>query len=147
MNVQSWLSFCLLMSLCVGCARQQSDYSKLDLVDVTGKVTLDGEPLSGAVITFDSPDGQFSFGQTDSGGNYSLLFDSVQRGVTPGEKIVRISTARKILGLNASEGGEDDPATAKSAEEKVPEKYNKASELKVTVGHDKTRHNFDLKSN
>lgn len=138
---------CLLISLCLGCGRQQSDYSQLKLVNATGTVTLDGQPLAGAVITFDAPDGQFSFGQTDSGGNYSLQLDSEQRGVTPGEKTIRISTTRKILGLNATEGGEDDPSQSKSAEEKVPDKYNKNSELKITVSSDKSRYDFDLKSN
>jgi hypothetical protein len=150
MKLQSLVAINLLTSLCVGCGGQQSDYSKLGLVNASGTVTLDGQPLPDAVITFDAPDGQFSFGLTDSGGGYSLQLDSDQRGVTPGEKVVRISTTRKILGLNTSEGGEQEAPQPKSKaadkNEKVPAKYNKDSELKVTVTSDKSRYDFDLKT-
>lgn len=137
----------LSIFLLAGCGGPAADYSGLKLVNVTGVVKLDGQPLPNAVVTFDQPDGQFSYGLTDASGSYSLQIDSQQKGVTPGEKIVRISTSRKILGLNATEGGESDPARAKPKEpEKVPEKYNKASELKVTVAPDKAQHDFDLTS-
>jgi hypothetical protein len=137
------------LTLCSsGCGGPAADYSGLKLVNATGTVKLDGQPLPDAVITFDAPDGQFSYGMTNSSGSYSLQIDSEQKGVTPGEKVVRISTTRKILGLNTSDG-ESDPASAPKAAgggEKVPAKYNKASELKVTVTPDKTQYDFDLSS-
>jgi hypothetical protein len=133
--------------LLFGCGGPKADYGQLDLVKAGGTVTLDGQPLADAVVSFDASDGQFSYGLTDAGGHYSLQVDSEMKGVTPGEKTVRISTTRKILGLNASEGAsEADPATQLKADEKVPEKYNKNSELKITVGSDKTTYDFDLKS-
>lgn len=150
MTARRFLTTFLSVSLLAGCGGPPTaDYSGLNLVNVSGTVKLDGQPLPSAVVTFDQPDGQFSYGMTDSNGSYSLQIDSHQKGVTPGEKIVRISTTRKILGLNATEGGEGDPANAKpkdSAGEKVPAKYNKASELKVTVAPDKAQHDFDLTS-
>lgn len=123
------------------------DYGKAGLVDVTGTVTLDRHPLPNAVISFDAPDGQFSFAQTDSQGKYELQFDSQMHGVTPGEKVVRITTTRRILGLNVEEEASDQEAAADAKLEKVPAKYNKESELKATVapGEDQT-FNFDLKS-
>ena len=43
---------CLLLS--AGCGGSiEADYSKLDLVDVSGTVTLDGQPLSGATVVFE----------------------------------------------------------------------------------------------
>lgn len=148
MNAGSSTAVCLMAWFCLGCGGPAADYSSLKLVNATGTVKLDGQPLPDAVVTFDAPDGQFSYGLTDSGGRYSLQIDSEMRGVTPGEKTVRISTTRKILGLNASEGeSEGDPAGAKASAEKVPTKYNKDSELKVTVTPDKTQYDFDLKSN
>ncbi len=128
-----------------GCAGPAADYGGLNLVNVSGTITLDGQPLPGAVVTFDAPDGQFSYGMTDSSGGYSLQIDSEQKGVTPGEKTVRISTTRKILGLNSEEGEEDSPAD-RSAGEKVPARYNKSSELQITVAPEKTRYDFDLQS-
>jgi hypothetical protein len=131
-----------------GCGGSRADYSQLGLVNARGKVTLDGQPLAGAVVTFDAPDGQFSYGLTDSGGNYALQIDSQQRGVTPGEKTVRISTTRKILGLNTGDGGEEgDPDEKPRDAEKVPDKYHKDSQLKITVSSDKTQYDFDLTSN
>lgn len=141
-----------------GCSTAPSaDYSKLGLVNVSGTVTLDGVPLDAAVVTFEDPQtSQFSYGQTDSSGNYSLQLDSVQSGVVPGKKVVRISTTRKIPGLNDGEEGsaeeesgevEPDGKGATVPERKselVPEKHNKKSELTVDVSAANTTFDFDL---
>lgn len=136
-----WLCGILMLAAsAVGCGPEGADYSKVDLINVQGKVTLDGQPLAGAVVTFEAADGQFSYGLTDSNGSYSLQFDSEKQGVTPGAKIVRISTTRKIPGLNTSEGseggeasGEGPAATPSANTERVPARYNKDSELKAEV--------------
>jgi hypothetical protein len=151
-----WRAAALLaLVLAVGCSTEpRMDYSSVNLVDAYGKVTLDGQPLPSAVVTFETPDGQFSYGMTDASGEYSLQFDSAVSGVTPGAKIVRISTTRKILGLNADDGeGEqgseapsEDGAKAPAAEERVPAKYNKDSELKIEVTPGQREYNFDLTS-
>uniref|UniRef100_A0A7C4QRJ3 Carboxypeptidase regulatory-like domain-containing protein n=1 Tax=Schlesneria paludicola TaxID=360056 RepID=A0A7C4QRJ3_9PLAN len=136
-----------LLLLLAGCGGTQADYSQLKLVPAGGRVTLDGQPLVGAVVTFDAEDGQFSYGLTDSDGSYKLQLDSVQAGVTPGKKIVRISTARKILGLNTAEGGGGESEDAEAAErsaERVPPRYNSQSELTVEVTPSQTQYNFDL---
>lgn len=132
-----------------GCdARSQADYSKITLVEVSGAVTLEGEPLPNAVVTFESPDGQFSYGITDETGAYELRLDSRMDGVTPGEKTVRISTARKLLGVNASTEGESpESEQASGGVERVPLRYNRASELRVVVPESgKEVFDFDLKS-
>lgn len=147
------LAGCCLLYL-VGCGVAPSpSYAKVTLLSVSGTVTLDGKPLPDAVVTFDAADGQFSYGQTDSGGRFALQFDSVKSGATPGTKTVRISTTRKILGLNTEEeGGEEsggENAAAKSAArptELVPARYNKKSELSVEVTPDKTHFEFPLMS-
>ncbi len=147
----------MLAAVCIGCGvTPQTDYGKLGLVDVSGLITLDGRALPYAVVTFENPEtGQFSYGQTDESGSYTLQLDSEMNGVVPGEKLVRISTTRKILGLNVGEGesneegeeeGDGDPGESDSSIELVPEKYNKNSELKVTVSDSKTEFNFDLLS-
>lgn len=138
----------------LGCAdHNRTDYSQLGLVQVSGRVTLDGQPLPSAVVTFESEDGQFSYGLTNSEGEFSLRLDSEMTGVTPGKKVVRISTTRKILGLNTGdsgqgegEGGEDNAGKLSPAhiEEKVPAKYNKNSELIVEVSSSQRRFEFNL---
>ena len=127
----SLISSLMTIVLMAGCnSSPRPDYNDVELVQVSGTVELDGKPLSDAVVTFEAPTGQFSFAQTDARGYYSLRFDSVKYGTEPGEKTVRISTARRILGLNVDEqAGEVDPdAPPEDAPpEVVPEKYNKSS--------------------
>lgn len=130
------------------------DYSSVGLVDAHGTVTLDGQPLPAAVVTFDSPEGTFSYGLTDAEGRYELQFDSDMQGVAPGPKTVRISTTRKILGLNSEDEGEEGEVSEEEAatptggadQEKVPAKYNEKSELTVEVTADRTQYDFDLTS-
>jgi hypothetical protein len=136
-----------------GCSTSpQMDYSGVKLLSVSGTITLDGEPLEGAVVTFEE-DGTFSFGQTDSGGDYTLQFDTETNGCTPGTKLVRISTTRKITGLNTEEeggGGETSDEPGQSGDggsaEKVPACYHKDSKLTVEVSSSKTSFDFDLKA-
>lgn len=142
----------LALVLASGCeSKPKAAYGSLGLVSVSGRVTLNGQPLAKAVVTFDDvQDGTFSYGQTDSHGHYTLQLDSDMRGVKPGKKIVRISTARKILGLNSSEeAGESslDGAVIKpeAAKERVPDKYYKNSELKAEVSPSSRTFHFDLR--
>jgi hypothetical protein len=120
------------------------------LVRIRGVVTLDGHPLERAVVIFESRDGSFSYAQTDSRGRYDLYFDSNTRGVTLGEKTVRIAMNRRLKGLNANdEGGPDDRAGGafpKQPAEKIPTRYNAESALNVTVAANSDAFNFDLES-
>ncbi len=135
----------------VGCNVPRSDYSLVDLVKVQGRVQLDGQPLPNAVITFEDPeDDTFSYAMTDRNGRYTLQFDSEMQGVKVGDKVVRISTTRKLLGLNSDEGGGDpdgdrNPPQSNSGE-RVPKQYNQQSTLLVTVTRSTTRFDFDLES-
>lgn len=142
-----------LLMMAAGCsANNEIDYGKVKLVSVSGTVTLDGQPLGGAVISFDDPEtGNFSFARTNSSGSYTLQFDSTVDGVTPGRKMVQVSTVRNILGLRGEEGVEEGEAStegqkSEAKKEQVPECYNKKTKLEVEVTPDKTTFNFDLKS-
>lgn len=149
-----WIACAATALSCAGCdGTPQMNYDSVDLVPVYGKVTLDGEPLPQAVVTFEGSDGQFSYAMTDADGEYRLQFDTVAQGATPGAKTVRISTTRKILGLNAAEGEQEEGAQGEGpavkpapSGEKVPARYNKKSELQVQVAADKTEFNFELVS-
>ena len=152
-------AFAAAAFLC-GCdTAPRADYSGLNLVDVTGTVTLDGEPLPDAVITFDEPDGRsFSYARTDSAGGYTMRFDSDVNGVLPGPKRVRISTTRSIVGLEPPGQGEADgldeaedaggeEAFGPTAEELVPARYRGAdSELAADVSDEADTFDFDLTS-
>jgi hypothetical protein len=104
---------------------------------VTGTVTMDGQPVADAAVTFDgaNPGEPPSLGQTDSSGKYELYYSRGHKGATIGEHVIRISTY----------GG----STADDAEprkETIPARYNVKSELKAEVKRGANNHNFDLKS-
>lgn len=136
---------CLLLS--AGCGGSiEADYSKLDLVDVFGTVTLDGQPLSGATVVFEAPDRTFSSGVTDASGHYSLMFNTEKSGCLTGQKTVRIrfvTDSETPEGEVETEGTQESPA---ASGQKIPEQYNSKSTLSATVNADQTSFNFDLKS-
>jgi hypothetical protein len=125
--------------LLTGC--QSDGYAELGLVEVAGKVTLDGQPLANANVVFESADKRTASGITDSSGNYSLMYDSETPGVTPGPKTVRITTAD--VGV---EGGGAAEGAAPAGKERLPAKFNAQSELKADVSAANKTFNFELKS-
>jgi hypothetical protein len=89
---------CLLLTgLCAvaaGCSKIPAG-----VVPVSGRVTLDGQPLAGAVVTFqpirpDDPRACGSTGRTDAEGRYVLkLIDPTTPGALVGRHVVTITTA------------------------------------------------------
>jgi len=123
------IGFCSLLAGCGG---------RSDLGQVTGRVTLDGKPVADAAVEFTpTMEGSIATGRTDSSGEYSLMFSRDVAGASLGENVVRIST----FDVDYVEGkGEV------SIPERIPAKYNRNSELKVTVEPGRNRHDFDLVS-
>jgi hypothetical protein len=136
----------LLITPLIGCGGPEIE--RVALVRAGGTVTLDGRPLQNAVVVFEAPSGAFSFAKTDARGHYTLRFDSREFGVTPGRKTVRISTNRRIYGLDShDEGSPDDRAGGAfppQPREQVPERYNARSELSTEVTRDQTVYDFHL---
>ena len=121
------------MFFSAGCSGGSNvDYSGLGLIKVTGVVTLNGSPLPDVTVLFESPDGQFSSGVTDENGQYRLAYDSDTDGVTPGEKIIRIS--KKPMSEEGDEfESEDEELSSVEQKETLPTKFNTKSDLKMTV--------------
>ena len=95
---------------------------------VTGKVTLDGQPLADAVVTF-SPvkeGGSSGIGKTDSTGAYALSYAAGISGAEIGENRVTITTITQ-------------------GKERVPMEYNSKSTLKAEVKSGAQEFNWDLK--
>ena len=119
----------LLVGL-VGCG------SRGDLGSVRGKVTLDGQPLPNAFVVYaPTTKGTTSYGRTDAGGNYEMMFTDSQRGAWIGENSVRISTG------DLGSGGGPGP------KERIPNVYNEASTLTAIVKAGSNTFDFELKSN
>ena len=102
-----------------------------DVAPVMGTVTLNGEPLAGVSVVFESQSGHTSFGTTDSTGSYQLVAPGSQQGAVVGLNTVKITTQ-----LDAPPGpGWKDP---------IPARYNSASELSAQVNSGKNSFNFEL---
>lgn len=124
-----------------GCGGE-GDYSSLNLVEVTGKVTLDGNPLAGAQVAFSGTDGHTPMGVTNDAGEYRLYYDSNHPGCTPGQKLVRITKG------SADEGTDPEGTTDEGAPitEPIPAIYNRQSTLAADVSPTNRNFNFSLLS-
>lgn len=138
---------CIPLCIATGCgSAPRADYHKLDLVEISGTVTLDGEPLAGALVTFEEPDQTFSYGRTDAAGRYQLMLNSEKSGVLRGEKLVRIRTATAATEGEEDEEDPDAKPVADADRERVPGCYNRHSQLQVMVREDDASFDFDLTS-
>lgn len=143
-----------ILLLLAGCSSgMEADYASIGLVPVHGTVSLDSQPLAGATVVYESTDQTFSTATTDPEGRYEMQFNSEVAGVTPGEKVVRITLKTKI-GEEADdeESGADGErpvrVTRRTKVElpsgELPPTYNRQSELRVMVDADQPEINFDL---
>lgn len=156
------LSAVVLLVAMLGCGSDtsQPDYASLGLVQISGKITLDGQPLPQAAVFFhDRPNRRYSYGVTDSEGRYTLMLDSRVTGILPGPKEIEITTlknpAASLLdspesagsegGDEAEQGDEKEGMTA-GRQELVPSKYNTQTTLKYEVTSSNASVDFDLTS-
>src|SRR5436190_1773515 len=117
MNLRSFsvrvLSPAALTLLLMGCS--QGDRPPIG--EVTGTITLDDQPLGGAIVTF-SPvgGGRPSQAMTTPEGKYELVYIGTTNGAKVGQHKISVST---------SYDG-DDPMTGKTVHfpEQIPPKYN-----------------------
>lgn len=160
----TWLALLTSMFLVswVGCSdTSQPDYSKLGLVEISGTVTMDDQPLANVAVFFhDRENRRYSFGVTDNDGRYTLMFDSRKSGVLPGEKEIEITSTKNPMASlsDASEVSNSEETeleskadreaeeTTESRQEMVPAKYNKATTLKYTVTESNQSVDFSLSS-
>jgi hypothetical protein len=104
---------------------------------VSGFVSLDGEPLKEATVTFAPASGRPSQGMTDGEGRFTLDYTPGRPGAVIGEHRVRIST----------EGYVQRPdGTVEERKERVPAAYNARSTLTATVQAGGNDCSFDLRS-
>ncbi len=129
----------------------------LDLQKVTGKVTLNGTPVEGAVITF-SPKSEIertAFATTDAEGHYELTTMSPGDGAVAGEYTVivikqdKASIAAPLEPSDPNYGKSTGyPGTKNNAKFITPQKYSSpgTSGLSATVEAGSNEIDFDLKS-
>lgn len=152
---KTWLALCggLLLGV-AGCGEDAGVTDRPATVPVSGVVTMGGNPVEGATVTFHAgvpapgqpAQGNSAVGQTDAEGRFQLKTFEGNDGAVPGEYVVTISKyeAAAAGGGNSSNPAEE-PADYKppTAEELaasapkslLPEKYAsaKTSDQKANV--------------
>jgi hypothetical protein len=121
------LAISLLLAMVAGCGQ-----SGPEVAPVSGRVTLDGQPLASADVSF-QPDGaqRASSGRTNADGRYQLMFKRGQPGALVGAHTVRISVSRELV---------RNPPN-------IPARYDTQSELRREVTADEENvFDFELKS-
>lgn len=120
----------LTIAMILGCSNAMPS----NVADVSGKVTVDGKPAPGAMVSF-SPTGQgrTSFGLTDDTGHYHLVYTNEIPGALVGEHNVSIN--------NTPPPGKPKPSVL------IPAKFTKTGKLSANViAGEVNEINFDLKS-
>jgi hypothetical protein len=99
-------------------------------VPVSGKVTLNGKALPGAIVSFEplgsdgAPSGELgSTGKTEADGTFRLQSTDGSSGAVPGKHRVRISLA--------DDGGDERPTRHRAPT--IPRRYNASSDLTTVV--------------
>lgn len=132
------LPLLLIVLLTGGCSGRPRNFAK----KVSGRITLGGQPLAGAWVTFTPVEGGSpSFARTNENGEYNLVWAQVGgrsiEGAQIGEHVVTITTFQ--------EGDPDADPPVPAVPEKVPLKYRQESgRLKATVQKGVNTIDFEL---
>ncbi|WP_406698260.1 carboxypeptidase-like regulatory domain-containing protein [Singulisphaera sp. Ch08] len=147
-----WTVVLAVVSGCTGSDVEETtdgpDFS--NLVPVRGVVTLNGEPLVGAVVTFLPPQWSPGVGETDAKGEYTLS-SSGRPGISPGEYKVAISLLLSAEGEPqglAPRSSLAQPPSMLSSKEMLPREYADLGTSKLTAkfGQSGGTFNFDIKA-
>lgn len=130
-----------------GC-NQEPAAPKLNLVDVKGTVTLDGEPAENVAVWFvpeTGTPGNGAFGITTADGSYSLSVIGGDAGVAPGQYTVTFSKFMMKDGSPVPWGVQPESVGARQS---LPALYVDAStsDMKATVAEAGGTFDFDLSS-
>jgi len=146
-------SLTVVSLMVLGCAEDGPPIGK-----VTGTVTLDGQPLENAIVSFvPKAGGRASVGTTNAQGKYQLSY--VERvGALIGSHKVSITSPPKVESIDMSEIRSDDPRYAElmakqnadynnaTVKESLPAVYNKESKLVSEVNSGNNTIDFVLTS-
>lgn len=114
--------------------------NEVETGEVSGVVTLDGQPVEKAVVYF-YPDGggRSSMAETQPDGRYELIYKGTQKGAKIGTHTVTLTTATES---SRDESGK----VIKGNPEKFPKEYTVDGTVKREVKAGKNEFNFDVTS-
>lgn len=139
MNIRG-LVLCLVICVLAGCGGES-----LSLAPVSGVITLNGEPLEGALVTFipigiTEENAPTSLGKTDAEGRYTLETITEDKGAY-------IGTHRVTIVKEKGGDVDDTDDSIIEFENEIPPEYNDESKLKFEVTKDGTKEaNFDVEA-
>ena len=139
----------LLLGLLAGCGRGGGEAGP-KLVPVSGTVTLDGKPLSGAMVTFlpvGATQGRSCYGVTGADGRYEIMENEKNKGAPIGEFSVLVNKWVMADGSDFRSDTQQSPMEA-GARELLPPQYSMegSSTLKATVAAGGSTVDFKLTS-
>jgi hypothetical protein len=132
-------SILALFSLLIGCGDGGPE-----LASVKGVVTLDGQPVPNAVLTFVPQQGSPSYGRTSREGNYELMFTDVKRGAMLGTHQVSIEVQRVSKEELAEMKAQGMDVPDKIVE--IPKAYRQAGALTAEVKRGSNAIDFHLEA-
>jgi hypothetical protein len=136
----------MLMILQLGCTTSDQP----EIGQVTGTVTLDGQPLTGVAVVFQPDNGRPARGMTDAQGKYELTYIRDVKGSKVGPNRVEIAPSEEGEESVDIEAGDDESqptaGISRSGKPVVPARYNVQSELKVDVKSGENNFDFQLES-
>lgn len=132
-DFKSSLPILLICFLLTGCGED-----RLALAPVSGTITLNGEPLIDASVTFTPVDVEggvapSSFGRTDAVGHYELQVVTTDE---PGALIAKHKVSVTVLDdeeVDPSTNPDGGDAGSEAGERRVPLRYNHETELEFNV--------------
>jgi hypothetical protein len=130
-NLRRQSGWLLALVAVVGCSTRPADQP--EIAAVSGRVTMDGQPLGGVSVVFESERGVLSFGNTDADGRYTLSYIRSAKGAGLGKNTVRISTP--TMG-----------PTSPLHKDSIPAIYNTQSTLAADVVKGRNVFDFALES-
>jgi len=130
-NLRRQSGWMVALVVFVGCSTRPADQP--EIAPVAGRVTMDGQPLAGVSVVFESERSVLSFGNTDADGRYKLSYIRSAKGAGLGKNTVRISTP--TMG-----------PTSPLHKDSIPAIYNTQSTLAADVAKRRNVFDFALES-
>jgi len=138
---------CLLTALLAGCGGGGPSDTP-DIGEVSGTVTVDGQPGAGLMVTFQPESGRPSMGTTNDSGYYELQYTADAMGAKVGKGYISISTPQDT-GEGYGEADDSGEGYAET-EDPIPAKYNVEAtdnpEMQVEIKPDGNTFDFDIKT-
>lgn len=140
MNIRSLFGLLVLAVItlpAIGCG----DSNLPSIGRVHGKVTINGQPVQDAMVSFEPVEGgRSAWAMTDANGEYELKYSGNANGTRTGDNTVRLTSA--VSATYDDNGRVVKPAT----KERFPPEYNTESTQLVTVESGNNEINFEVLS-